>query len=121
MPGNHAVLSILPQKKRSRATSACETYGVSVRAGIHPRLKRPVGERLAKAAYNQVYGGAAASTGPTISGCKLSSSTLTLIFDPELLKSSKVVVQPNTNATAVPTTLQVSASLYIIISASLYI
>jgi hypothetical protein len=80
-----------------------------VRAGIHPRLKRPVGERLAKAAYNQVYGGAAASTGPTISGCKLSSSKLTLIFDPELLKSSKVVVQPNTNATAVPTTLQVSA------------
>jgi hypothetical protein len=82
--------------------------------GIHPRLKRPVGERLAKAAYNQVYGGSAASTGPTISGCKLSSSKLTLSFDPKLLKSSKVVVQPNTNATAVPTTLQVltNASLF---------
>ena len=32
--------------------------------GIHPRLKRPVGERLATAAYNLVYGGTGEITGP---------------------------------------------------------
>ena len=73
------------------------------------RLKRPVGERLAIAAYNQVYGGTRASTGPTISGCKASASKLTLEFDPALLKSSKVVVQPIANITTEPTMLQVLA------------
>jgi hypothetical protein len=73
------------------------------------RLKRPVGERLAIAAFNQVYGGTRASTGPTISGCKASASKLTLEFDPALLKSSKVVVQPIANITTEPTMLQVLA------------
>ena len=47
---------------------ACQTYcdvlhGTPVyMGGIHPRIKRPVGERLATAAYNLVYGGTKAHT-----------------------------------------------------------
>ena len=82
---------------------------MAVRRGCCRRLKRPVGERLAIAAFNQVYGGTRASTGPTIYGCKASASKLTLEFDPALLKSSKVVVQPIANITTEPTMLQVLA------------
>jgi hypothetical protein len=40
--------------------------------GLHPRLKKPIGERLAQAAIRQVYGHAVgAATGPTISGCSV--------------------------------------------------
>jgi hypothetical protein len=35
-------------------------------SGIHPRDKRPVGDRLGQAAYNLVYGGKGAVTGPTL-------------------------------------------------------
>jgi len=44
--------------------------------GLHPRLKSPVGKRLAQAYYNLVAGGTAAFTGPTVIGC--TASTLTL-------------------------------------------
>jgi hypothetical protein len=59
--------------------------------GIHPRLKRPVGRRLAVAAASMMHATAAASgaaggggdvsasalplTGPTIAGCSYGSST----------------------------------------------
>ena len=66
------------------------------------------GRRLGKAAFNQVYGGAAAVSGPTIYGCALAGTALTVTFDPVLLKSSKVVVQPMaTSSPAIPTMLQV--------------
>ena len=76
--------------------------------------KRPVGERLATAAFNQVYGGAAATTGPTISTCSVTGSKLTLTFDPTLMRTSNVVVK--TNSTVHPTTLEVltNASLFCI-------
>jgi hypothetical protein len=73
---------------------------------IHPRSKKPVGERLATAAFNTVYGGKAAFTGPTLVGCALSStagttttvssssaSTLTIQFDTTLLRGDTVVLQ----------------------------
>ena len=84
--------------------------------GIHPRLKRPVGRRLAVAAVALLHrattppaeGGAL--TGPTIAGCSLSgaaphhgevkdrSSVLTLQFDLRLLGEDEVLVQDfNTN------------------------
>jgi hypothetical protein len=50
--------------------------------GIHPRLKRPVGRRLAVAAASMMHatgGDVSASalplTGPTIAGCSYGSST----------------------------------------------
>ena len=61
--------------------------------GIHPRSKKPVGERLAQAAFNSVYGGSAAFTGPTLAGCALTNSTLTIEFDISLLRGDTVVVQ----------------------------
>ena len=37
--------------------------GTATKGGIHPRSKLPVGERLATAAFNVVYGGTGANTG----------------------------------------------------------
>ena len=48
------------------AASTPETMG-----GIHPRSKKPVGDRLGSAAYNTVYTGKKAYTGPTLAGCSL--------------------------------------------------
>ena len=39
--------------------------------GIHPRSKKPLGDRLGTAAYNTVYGGMKAYTGPTLASCTL--------------------------------------------------
>jgi len=66
---------------------------------IHPRLKKPIGERLAQAAHTLVYQAKGYMYGPTISGCRVDPSTnnspktLRLKFgdgtDPILLKSYK--------------------------------
>ena len=61
---------------------------------LTPRIVLPscAGQRLAKAAYNTVpsYGGKAAFTGPTLSGCALSATSLTIEFDPAMLRGDKV-------------------------------
>ena len=50
--------------------------------GIHPRSKKPVGDRLGTAAYNTVYMGAGAYTGPTLAGCSLDKTDgLIIRFD----------------------------------------
>ena len=61
--------------------------------GIHPRSKKPVGDRLGTAAFNTVYGGAGAHTGPTLSGCSLAGGKLTVTFNSTLLSGDKVVLQ----------------------------
>jgi len=43
--------------------------------GIHPRSKKPVGYRLAAAAFSLVYNGTGPEAGPTISGCSVSGGT----------------------------------------------
>jgi len=70
--------------------------------GIHPRLKPPVGWRLAQAFLNGARGdGSAAFTGPTIAGCTASGGTITVRYRPELLRSEDVAVSPfNTNVSA---------------------
>ena len=45
--------------------------------GIHPRLKQPVGQRLAMAAFSVVYNGSTPAGGPTVSGCQYSPATTT--------------------------------------------
>lgn len=62
--------------------------------GIHPRSKKPVGDRLGQAAYNLVYGGKGAVTGPTLSGCSLDGGKLTIKFNSTLLSGEKVLLQP---------------------------
>ena len=61
--------------------------------GIHPRSKKPVGDRLGTAAYSVAYGGKAAGTGPTLSGCTLAGGKLTVFFNATLLAGDKVVLQ----------------------------
>jgi len=69
--------------------------------GIHPRIKPPVGSRLAQAFLNGVRGdGSKAFTGPTISGCAVAAdaSAVTVKYDPALLRDEAVAVSPfNTN------------------------
>eukprot|EP01043_Picozoa_sp_COSAG02_P049965 COSAG02_NODE_5075_length_4661_cov_4.005261_7_plen_198_part_00 len=75
------------------------------RGPIHPRLKKPVGQRAAIAAMAIAYppnGRSAAEsaanptkpyTGPTISGCGVSGSKLTVKFNSSLLAGGKIEVQ----------------------------
>jgi len=69
--------------------------------GIHPRLKKPVGQRLAVGAMATAYGSGQALTGPTISGCTYSGTdsnvngaTLTVRFNATLLRGARLTVQP---------------------------
>ena len=62
--------------------------------GIHPRLKKPFGQRLAASAMAGVYGAGGPVTGPTLAGCAVSGSTLTLAFNATLLAGSALAVAP---------------------------
>jgi hypothetical protein len=63
---------------------------------IHARPKRLVAERLAAGAFNSVYGGAGALSGPVISGCLMHADgkSVELSFNKALLKGDSVSVQP---------------------------
>ncbi|KAL1522247.1 hypothetical protein AB1Y20_017244 [Prymnesium parvum] len=72
-----------------------ETSAVTVgMAGLHSRLKKPVGQRLATLAFRSVYGGEplGALAGPTISGCAVRGERLVLAFNRSLLRGEKVRV-----------------------------
>ena len=94
------------QANRSSATCMAGTHGqpqicdpacaaaagTPTEGGIHPRSKRPVGERLATAAFNTVYGGDGANTGPTLAGCTLTATSITILFNTTLLAGEKVAL-----------------------------
>ena len=75
--------------------------------GIHPRLKHPVGRRLAAAAHSLVYGGGGAVAGPTISGCDYqrdggnasSPSSLVISFSTVQLGNETLLVQDYNRST----------------------
>jgi hypothetical protein len=74
-------------------TGAGEPVTPSMGVTIHPRVKRPIGERLATAAWSLVYGHQDVPfVGPVISGCKVTGSTVLLSFNTSLLKGGHVVV-----------------------------
>jgi len=56
--------------------------------GIHPRLKKPVGQRLALGAMAHAYGTGAGTAGGVISGCSLKSSSSSSSNDSEELEAS---------------------------------
>ena len=64
--------------------------------GIHPRLKAPVGGRLAAGAFATVYGFGGPVTGPTLAGCAISAdgASLTLTFNATLLAGAALTVAP---------------------------
>ena len=65
----------------------------SYMGGIHPRIKPPVGVRLAQAFLNGIRGdGSKAATGPTISSCTTSSNSITVRYNSTLLRNERVTV-----------------------------
>ena len=79
---------------------ACRMDTVPVAmGGIHPRSKYPVGNRLATAYWNLLMGGKDAFTGPTLAGCSILGTELTIAFNTSLLRGDTVRVQAY-NATA---------------------
>ena len=61
---------------------------------IHPRDKKVVGERLARAGAVVGYGQPGVATGPTLSGCRVDGDKVTLAFNATLLGSDEVAVVP---------------------------
>lgn len=59
--------------------------------GIHPRLKQPVGQRLALGALQAAYSQGHGAVGGVIRGCTLSASSLSLSFD---MKGRTLAVRP---------------------------
>ena len=61
---------------------------------IHPRVKKQVGARLAQAAWSLVYGhqDTTAWTGPVISGCSMTGTTIKLKFNRTLLQAAGAAV-----------------------------
>lgn len=61
---------------------------------IHPRNKRPVGQRLARAAFGVAYGGTSlAYTGPTIASCRVEGDTMRVAFNASLLRGENLRLQ----------------------------
>eukprot|EP00041_Stephanoeca_diplocostata_P008440 m.125345 g.125345 ORF g.125345 m.125345 type:complete len:736 (-) comp17323_c0_seq1:544-2751(-) len=94
--GANANASLCLPMWATRCTNMCRACNDTQEymGGLHPRSKRPVGQRLARAAFNTVYGGTAAYTGPVLAGCTLSASTLTIAFNTSLLRGDRVALQP---------------------------
>jgi hypothetical protein len=85
-----------------RENSPSGQKGVNFMGGIHPRLKRPVGRRLAVAALSllnkkkrESEGGPAFLTGPTIAGCSTFSS-----FASSASSDASSIVRTNTAASS---------------------
>eukprot|EP01051_Picozoa_sp_SAG22_P013422 SAG22_NODE_1501_length_4280_cov_1.812963_1_plen_310_part_00 len=72
--------------------------GTPTEGGIHPRTKLPLGKRLAGAAFNVVYGGTGANTGPTLSSCTVGTTSITIEFNTTLLAGDHVVLNPYNSA-----------------------
>jgi len=94
--GPDANASLCPTVWKSKCTNMCAALNGTKEymGGLHPRSKRPVGRRLATAAFNTVYGGKAAFSGPVLSGCTLSDTTLTIDFNESMLRGDRLVLQP---------------------------
>jgi sialate O-acetylesterase len=53
---------------------------VGMRYDIHPKHKKPIGERLALQALSKVYGHPILANSPTVEGCKRDGSTISIWF-----------------------------------------
>jgi len=89
---------------------------------LHPRSKDTMARRLAEQAYATIYAdptdASALVSGPVISGCSVSGSTLTLNFDSALLKGHPVTVSKPQHAAPLSLLLENTAT-YVLVNASL--
>ena len=85
-----------PLGGQAACKDACAAYvgTKSYMGGIHPRIKKPVGERLAIAAMGVAYGAPGAVSGPTISGCDVHGTSLTIRYNASLLAGGAIGVKP---------------------------
>ena len=90
---NTALRPLAPTMRNSSETK-------SFMGPIHPRVKRPVGRRLAAALVALSYGGVGAVSGPTISGCSSTVKSLTVCFNASLLRGEHVVVTQGRNSSS---------------------
>ena len=80
-----------PKDDNVTSWGSCTGYCDSVKTTnwymgpIHPRDKKPVGERLAASAAVIAYGHKGHSNGPTISGCTMSGDKITISFNKTML------------------------------------
>lgn len=73
---------------------ACAAYQDTVsHGGIHPRDKKPVGDRMGLSAWVTAYGGKGPATGPTLAGCTVTGDKLEVRFNTTLLAGDEVIVQ----------------------------
>eukprot|EP01084_Bolivina_argentea_P298717 514820_1 len=80
--------------KPGQPYSFAETPG---KGTLHPRVKQPIGERLAYAGYNILYGKSSNMVGyPLISGCIMNENTKQIVvtFNSTFLNNQKVKVVP---------------------------
>ena len=91
--GHENATTCTPEWQAKCAPACAGTSNTPTKGGIHPRNKKPVGDRLGTAAYGVVYGGTKAHTGPTLAGCALSPKTLTIQFNGTLLRGDAVTLQ----------------------------
>ena len=77
----HTPFTHNPKHRTNPLTKGCDTLdplfncsAPSEGPGIHPRLKVPVGQRLAHGALVTTYGFSGPVTGPTIAGCTLTGN-----------------------------------------------
>ena len=91
---------------------AADTGTPCLMGGIHPRSKKPVGDRLGRAMVNTVYGGSGAFTGPTLSSCSSTGTTLTIAFNTTLLRGDTLALQPLQRAGGSQLWVQTNASLF---------
>jgi sialate O-acetylesterase len=80
---------------------------------IHPRDKKPVGQRLAQAGAVVAYGKSGLATGPTLSGCQVSGGNLLVSFNTSLLGADAVSVQDYKK-------LQLQSRVEVLVNASLF-
>mmetsp|Transcript_21094 Transcript_21094/g.32442 ORF Transcript_21094/g.32442 Transcript_21094/m.32442 type:complete len:669 (-) Transcript_21094:939-2945(-) len=81
-----------PARAKLCETACLAQSGTSDRGAIHPRNKKHVGDRLGTAAYNTVYGGKSAYTGPTLESCAVSDGELVIEFNSDLMRGDSLSI-----------------------------
>jgi len=86
---------------------------------IHARPKKPVAERLARAAFNTAYGGKGAVSGPVVAGCAMRDGIVEISFNTSLLNGDNVIVQEYSKSKISQVTFGEASAMQVLQNASL--